>query len=123
MEFNGIQLSAIAKAAKAMIAADGRIDDAEMKTLAREMASFNVEPAQFNQILELSDAMEPVTMLSTLSAMSDHQKKYVSGFLAAIMVCDGDIDENEKNVWQLTSTLMSCPTMTLGEALGYWRNN
>lgn len=123
MQFNGIQLSAVVRAAKAMIAADGKIDAAEMKLLAQEMASFNIAPREIETCLKLSDSMEPVTMLATLSAMTDEQKKYVSGFLASIMVCDGDIDDNEMKVWQLTSSLMGCPTMTLVDALEFWRNN
>ncbi|MCM1337325.1 MAG: hypothetical protein NC187_00005 [Candidatus Amulumruptor caecigallinarius] len=67
--------------------------------------------------------METTSMLATLASMNDSQKKYVSGFLATIMVFDGDIDDAEMKVWQLTSTLMGCPTMSLREALEYWRNN
>ena len=123
MNFNGIQMSAVIKAANAMIAADGRIDEAETQLLSRELINFGVQPGQLPQLLELSQVMEPTTMLATLASMNDSQKKYVSGFLATIMVSDGDIDDAEMKLWQLTSTLMGCPTMSLQEALEYWANN
>ncbi|MBR6747249.1 MAG: TerB family tellurite resistance protein [Muribaculaceae bacterium] len=123
MNYNGIQMAAVIKAANAMIAADGRIDQAETQLLSRELINFGVEPQQLPQLLELSKVMEPTTMLATLAAMNESQKKYVSGFLATIMISDGDIDDSEMKLWQLTSTLMGCPTMTLQEALEYWGNN
>lgn len=116
-------MAAVIKAANAMIAADGRIDQAETQLLSRELINFGVEPQQLPQLLELSKVMEPTTMLATLAAMNESQKKYVSGFLATIMISDGDIDDSEMKLWQLTSTLMGCPTMTLQEALEYWGNN
>ena len=106
-----------------MIAADGRIDEAETQLLSRELINFGVTPEQLPQLLALSQAMEPTTMLSALASMNDSQKKYVSGFLATIMISDGDIDDAEMKLWQLTSTLMGCPTMSLQEALEYWGNN
>lgn len=123
MNFNGIQMAAVIKAANAMIAADGRVDEAETQLLSRELISFGVEPQQLPQLLQLSNVMEPATMITTLAAMNDSQKKYVSGFLASIMVSDGDVDKAEMKLWQLTSTLMGCPTMSLKEALEYWTNN
>lgn len=123
MNLNGIQMAAVIKAANAMIGADGKVDENETQLLAHELINFGVEPSELPNLLQLGNIMEPATMMATLSAMNDSQKKYVSGFLAAIMVSDGDIDDNEKKLWQLTSTLMGCPKMSLGDALDYWRNN
>lgn len=123
MNFNGIQMAAIIKAAKAMIAADGHMDENETHLLSSELINFGVNPQELPQLLQLGDVMEPATMLATLAAMNDSQKKYVSGFLATIMVSDGEIDDAELKLWKLTSTLMGCPTMTLQEAIEYWRNN
>lgn len=123
MEFNGVQMAAIVKAANAMIAADGRVDEAETQALSRELIGFGVNPTQLVDILKLSNALEPAAMISTLSVLSNDQKKYISGFLAAIMISDGDIDDSEMKLWQLTSTLIGCPTMTLQQALDFWRNN
>ncbi len=123
MQFNGIQLAAITKAAYAMIAADGRIDDSETRLLVQELRSFGVSQEDAKNFATVGMAMEPTTMLVTLSAMSDEQKKYVCGFLGSLMVVDGNIDDAEMKIWQLTSSLMKCPTMSLHEALEYWQKN
>lgn len=123
MNFNGLEMAAVIKAANSMIAADGRVDKSETECLSRELINFGVTPDQLPNLLQLSNVMEPTTMLSTLAAMNNNQKKYVSGFLATIMISDGDIDDAEMKLWQLTSTLMGCPTMSLKEALEYWANN
>ena len=67
--------------------------------------------------------MSPTAMLATLNGLDTHTQKYVAGYLATIMVCDGDIDDNEMKLWQLTCTLAGFPTMNLKEALDYWANN
>jgi uncharacterized tellurite resistance protein B-like protein len=123
MKYNGIQMSAIIRAGIAMITADGKIEDAESNCLTRELVNFGVTPEDLPRLIELSKAMEPVTMIATLSSMTEAQKKYVSGFLATIMVSDGDIDESEVKLWQLISTLIGCPTMNLNDALNFWKEN
>ena len=67
--------------------------------------------------------MTPATMLATLAALDDNQKKFVCGFLATIMVSDGDVDDAEVKLWQLTSSLAGFPTMSMAEAVDYWRTH
>lgn len=123
MQFSHLELSAIVKAAQGMIAADGRVDDSETRILALEITKFGVQPDQLKSMIELATAMEPSLMLAVLGAMNDSQKRYVCGFLASIMVIDGDIDDAEMKFWQMTSTYIGCPRMSLEEALKYWSNN
>lgn len=123
MQFSHLELSAIVKAAQGMIASDGRVDDSETKILAHEIANFGVQPDQLKSMIEIATAMEPSLMLSVLGAMNDSQKRYVCGFLASIMIVDGDIDDAEMKFWKMVSTFIGCPTMSLEEALKYWSNN
>lgn len=123
MELNRLQLAAAVKAGKAMAAADGKIDPEELKVIAIGLQEFGIVGDETKLILALADAMEPTTMLSTLSAMNEEQKKFVCGYLSTIMVCDGDIDESEMKLWQLTSTLAGFPTMTIAEANEYWSSH
>lgn len=123
MQFSHMELSAIVKAAQGMIAADGRVDDSEMKILSAELINFGVNPDQLKSMVELSEAMEPALMIAVLGAMNDSQKRYVCGFLASIMVVDGDIDDSEMKFWKMVSTFIGCPTMSLQDALSYWSNN
>lgn len=55
--------------------------------------------------------------------MSDEKKKYATGFLAATMVADGNIDDSELALWKLVSTLASFPTMNIAEALSFWTSH
>ncbi|MBR2260851.1 MAG: hypothetical protein IJ916_04030 [Paludibacteraceae bacterium] len=58
-----------------------------------------------------------------IKAMSLDQKKYVTGYLAAVMASDGDIADVEVEVWSLMSVLCNLPTMTVGEALEFWNTH
>lgn len=123
MNFNRLQLAAAVKAGKAMAAADGRLSNEECEIIAVGLAEFGVTGSETELILALADAMEPTNMLSILSSMTMEQKKFVCGYLSTIMVCDGDIDESEMKIWQLTSTFAGFPTMTITEANEYWRTH
>lgn len=74
MKFNGIQLTAIIKSAQAMIAADGRVDDAEKALLSGEIANFGISEQSFKDFFALAMEMEPGTMIAVLSGMSKSQK-------------------------------------------------
>lgn len=123
MQFNNLELSAVLRIGKCMALADGKVEDEEMKVLALGMAEFGVTPAQFEMLTALSEAMTPATMLATLAALDDDQKKFVCGFLATIMVCDGDIDDAEVKLWQMTSSLAGFPKMSASEAVDFWRTH
>ncbi len=123
MQFNGKELSAIVKMAAAMASADGKVEDVEQKAIALELVKFGASSEQATTMLAAAELMEPATALSVIASMSSTQKKYVSGFLAVIMACDGDIDDNEVNLWQFVCTMSGCPTMTIAEALKFWKDN
>ena len=44
MQFNGLELSAIVKLAKAMVAVDGKVEKSELSVMALEMVKFGVNP-------------------------------------------------------------------------------
>lgn len=123
MNFNKLQLTAMAKVGKLMLMADGKVDQEEISVISVGLAEFGISGSELNSILELSDTMQPETMLSILSSLSTEQKKFVCGFLSTIMISDGDIDDSELKLWQLTSTLAGFPTMSIREAAEYWRTH
>lgn len=123
MQFNGLELSAIVKLAKAMAAADGKIAKEELTVIALDLAKFGVSQADSENFLTLSDAMEFGHAIAVISAMNQEQKKYVTGYLATIMAADGEIADSEVTLWRLISTLANLPAMTIGEAITFWKNN
>ena len=123
MKFSILELSAVLKVGFSMAKADCKLYKEELKVLAVGMAEFGVDDKKFQLLTTLADAMTPSTMLATLAALTESQKKFVCGFLATIMISDGDIDDAEVKLWQLTSSLCDFPTMNIADAADYWRTH
>ena len=123
MQFNGLELSAIVKLAKAMAATDGRIAKEELVVIALDFAKFGVSQTETDSFLAMSDVMEFGHAIALVAAMNNEQKKYVAGYLASIMVADGEIADSEVSLWRLISTLASLQVMNVGEAITFWKNH
>lgn len=123
MRYSGKELSAIVKMAISMAAADGKFAEEETTAIFFELANFGVTKSQFAQILVRARDMEASEAFATIACMDEEQKKYVTGYLAVIMVADGDIDDSEVKMWQLISLLAQLPTMDVNDALEFWRNH
>lgn len=123
MKYTGIELSAIVKLANAMVMADGKVANEEIAAMSIELAKFGVDENAAKSIIGAADAMEYGHAVAVVAAMNLEQKKYVTGYLAFIMVADGEIAATEVSMWQLLSTLAQLPTMTVAEALLFWNNH
>jgi uncharacterized tellurite resistance protein B-like protein len=123
MTLNGKQLSALVKMGVAMALADGKVEETEKAAIAIELVKFGVTSNQATQIINNSQSMDASDALETLAWMNTEQKKYATGYLAAVMASDGDIDPSEIKMWQLICTLSAFPTMNIGEALSFWKEH
>jgi len=123
MTLNGKQLSALVKMGVAMALADGKVEETEKAAIAIELVKFGVTSNQATQIINNSQSMDASDALETLAGMNTEQKKYATGYLAAVMASDGDIDPSEIKMWQLICTLSAFPTMNIGEALSFWKEH
>ena len=121
MQFTKLELAAMLKVGNAMMMADGRVDNQELKVIAMGMAEFGINESAFEELTSLADSMTPVGMIATLNALNDSQKRFVCGFLATIMISDGDIDDSEMKLWCMVSQLAGFPTMSIQEATTYWK--
>ena len=122
MTFNGKELIAIIKMAKAMVKADGKIEPSELSVMAVELARFGVPENQLKILLKASDNMETSQALVLINEMDEERKKYVASYLGVIMVSDGDVNEQELILWNLVSTLCSLPEMNITEAINNMKN-
>ncbi|WP_278793727.1 tellurite resistance protein TerB [Hoylesella nanceiensis] len=122
MTFNGKELIAIIKMAKAMVEADGKIEPSELSVMAVELARFGVPKNQLKILLEASDNMEASQALILINEMDEERKKYVASYLGMIMVSDGDVNEQELILWNLVSRLCSLPEMNITEAINNMKN-
>ena len=77
MQFNGLELSAIVKLAKAMVAVDGKVEKSELSVMALEMVKFGVNPDAGMDFWNLADALDFGHAIAVISAMNQEQKKYV----------------------------------------------
>lgn len=122
MTFNGKELIAIIKMAKAMVKADGKIEPSELSVMAVELERFGVPENQLKTLLKASDNMETSQALVLINEMDEERKKYVASYLGVIMVSDGDVNEQELILWNLVSTLCSLPEMNITEAINNMKN-
>lgn len=120
MTYTGNELAALVHIGVLMAAADGHVDDLEQFAIAKELSAFGVEPNQLDSLLVIAKNMQTTGAIVTLSGMSNEQKRYACGYLAAIMASDGDIADSELKLWKFVCTLASFPTMTFAEALSFW---
>lgn len=107
----------------AMASADGKVANEETSAISAELVKFGVTPNEVVLLLKGAKEMSPADALTIISTMNNEQKKYVTGYLAVIMVSDGEIADSETKLWQLICALGSFPAMTLEDALNFWKNN
>lgn len=117
MTFNGEEMTAIIKMAKAMVMADGKIEPSEIAVMKGEFMRFGVPKNQVDLLLKAADNIEASQAILLIAGMDEERKKYVASYLGVIMAADGDIDDNELALWTLISTLCSLPTMTVMDAI------
>ena len=123
MNLKGIELTAMLSAGMILSNADGHVADEEKEILIKELAAFNVTDEEAEVYLKVAIDLTVEQTVDILKAMSPEAKKYACGYLGAVMLCDGDVDDNEMEGWRAFSSACDFPTMTLGEALNFWRNN
>lgn len=71
----------------------------------------------------LKGHLDNVLEKQTIFGLPIEDAEYACGYLAAIMAADGEIADAEIKLWQLVCTLGCFPTMNIGEALTFWKNN
>lgn len=123
MLFSDNEMSAALKAGHAMVEADGKIDPNEIEILFDGLSENNLDARQREIFSRNADRMQYAEMIGILSAMEDEKKRYIAGYLASIMVSDGDIDKMEVRLWKLISSMCQFPRMTVRQAIDFWANN
>ena len=122
LSFNRREMMAILKMAGAMAGADGRAHPNEIKMMINECLRFGIDAEESKMLLSQSTDMEGTEAMAIIAVMTDAQKRYVCAYLGSLMAIDGNINDNEKSLWQLVSTLCKLPTMSITDALEYMAN-
>lgn len=123
MKLTAKQLAAVIKAGLIVTNADGTAKEEEYRVIINEMNSFNISKEQGNALIEVANAMSVEDMVAELKGLSVQDKKYVCGYLVAIVAVDGDIHDKEAEAWQAMCNLCEFPDVKASEAFEYWKNN
>lgn len=117
------QLTAVLKAGLIVTNADGETKKEEMEIVVRELVSFGINQEQGSQLYDDAVAMSTEDMVDQLKGLSNDDKKYISGYLIAISVADGDVADNEAKAWAAICNLCEFPNVSVEDAYNYWKNN
>lgn len=119
------ELAALIHVGTDMIFADGKVTEEEKVIMASEIAKKASSPYEYKVISDSAFMMPAKEALMILANMTEPKKKYASGLMASLMVCDGDVDPVEMHVWQILNNLFwgTPHYMEVSEALRYWLNN
>lgn len=112
-------MAAIIQVAGAMAGADGNAHPNETKMMMQEAIRFGISGEDFASLLQQASKTEGTAAMVEIATMSDAQKRYVCAYLGTLMAIDGDIDDKEKALWQLVSTICKLPSMTIADAIEY----
>ena len=123
MTLNARQLTAIVKAGLIVANDDGKMKDEEHKVIINELKHFEVNQEVKSILLDAANGMTVETMVDLLKNLSYDEKKYVSGFLVAVMLSDKQLGNDEPKVWQSICTLCEFPDIKAEHALWYWENH
>lgn len=123
MRLESVELAAILSAAMTMMTSDGKSASQEKDLFTDELKFFQVSHEDALTYIRAAGKMTRRETVEILKSMSDHAKKYACGFLAAVLLADGDATEEEMQTWREFSVSCKFPVMTMGEALDFWRNN
>ena len=106
----------------AMVGADGRSDEREMEVVRNELTRFGASVGQMLALTREAQSMEFQKAIGIISQFDYERKKYVSSYLAVIMIADGEIDDKEVALWQLVSLLCGLPEMDVNQAVDNMNN-
>ena len=125
MTFTGNEMAAILKLAKLMAVADGQLTNAERDAIFTDLGSFGITANSVHSVAleKMADEMEPVAAIKIVAQMTIEEKKYVCGYMAAVMIADGNIDAKEQAWCTFLPKLASFPTMSIAQAVDFWRNH
>jgi len=123
MTFNKSEQAAIARVGKILILADGKLNEDEMAQYDMELSRIGVSSAEeLQEVLEVSEGLEPAAACAIISQMDDDKKTYVAAFLGTLIVVDGEKDSREVAAWGVVGQFCGLPSMTIGEAVKYMTN-
>lgn len=113
------EMTAIVKMVITIGEADDYIATEEKRLLFNELNRFSALD-DLDYFLRSASKMSYSSAIETISDMPYSKKKYVSAFLAAMVVADREPDSSETRLWAKISRATDLPFTSPGDALDYW---
>ena len=110
-------MTAVLNVGRAMINADGKIDDNENVVMALELFSFGVPKEHLSGLYAASERMSPSEAIAIISEFDSEQKCYVASLLGALMAADGEINDREMVLWKIITDMCDLPEMSISETI------
>ena len=111
MYFTSEEKKAIARVAAEMTLADGNVAPKEVLFNVAVYRKLGITTSE----MESSSSVSLSSAMHTISKMTSEEKKFVSAYLGAIIIVDGDISDKEMTLWRTISTICEFETMHLAD--------
>ncbi len=122
MTFTDLEKVAIIKAAELIANADHDEDFLEGLVAFTQASVWGIGEEDVDKYDEIENEMEYHEMVKILSKLDTKQKKYASGFWAAIVIADDEKEDSEIAVWEVLHTMCGFPQTDLEKAAKYWES-
>ena len=119
MRFTELEFSAITKIVIAVINADGRVEENEVRCMAKEALRFGFKDNDIEKFITEANTMETSQAIAVINSFDDERKKYVCAYLGTIMAVDGNLNDKEVALWRLVSSMCRLPEMSIKESITY----
>lgn len=111
--FTSSEKVAILSLLKAMLLADGRVDNMEQSMMVAVMQKLGVSKEE----TIISDSIKTGDAAKVIASSSLEKKRIVCGLLGTMMAADQDIDPKESLLWGLVTEACGFPEMNVADAM------
>lgn len=116
MQFTEIELSAVAKMAFDLAAADGKISETESSVIADGFTFFDVPAGQARAMITMAALVDPALAGEVVSRMTPEQKELVTAWLICVVTADRHVDSRETAAMKEFARKYGLPDLTTESA-------
>lgn len=123
MNFSDKELGFMLRAGYEMTKADGHIFPSELEILFRSLPNLTFGSPRARALAVYADTLGHDEMVEGIRMFDDEKKRFVSAYLATIMISDGHVDDSELGLWRSMTAECGLPQTTVREAVAFWVDN
>lgn len=121
--FSKDEIVAVYKAAYLMVVIDGKVMPEELEAVKEAMEKIGIiDTFDLENIKKLALEMTEEECYGQLAFLDIEQKRFVSAMLGTISSSDGDIDDQELELWRKICSNSDLPKMNNRQAIGIFQS-